>query len=440
MQNYFYTLADAVFSMRSADEIFTCYYSGESSDFVRFNHGKYRQQGHVEQHYLQIELIANRRSASYSLTLKGNQTEDIDTLQHIVTQLRSCIAVLPEDPYLLYATDVQSTTSCQDNQLPPIDTISEAVIESAQGLDLVGILAAGGIFRGFANSLGQRNYFSSYCFHIDCSLYHHQDKAIKLSFGGLKFDKAAWQREVELAKARLPILGHTPKSLTPGRYRVYLTPEALGELIGMLSWGGLSEKALRTKQSPLLHMRESGKELHPSVSLSENIQNGVGPSFTSDGFIKPAHLQLIEGGKLINCLISPRTAQEYSLKTNGSSDGEMPVSLEMAAGNLPQSEILARLGTGIYIGNLWYLNFSDKIAGKITGMTRFGTFWVENGQIVAPLNVMRFDDTIFHILGTGLEAITQERSFMIDNGTYEERSTHSTHLPGILVKDLQLTL
>lgn len=40
---------------------------------------------------------------------------------------------------------------------------------------------------------------------------------------------------------------------------------------------------------------------------------------------------------------------------------------------------------------LWYLNFSDRPGGRITGMTRFASFWVEDGRIVAPLNVMRFD-------------------------------------------------
>ena len=52
------------------------------------------------------------------------------------------------------------------------------------------------------------------------------------------------------------------------------------------------------------------------------------------------------------------------------------------------------MGTGVYIGNLGYLNYSDRTAGRMTGMTRFATFWVEDGQVVAPLNVMRFDDTI----------------------------------------------
>jgi predicted Zn-dependent protease len=98
------------------------------------------------------------------------------------------------------------------------------------------------------------------------------------------------------------------------------------------------------------------------------------------------------------------------------------------------------LDNGIYINNLWYLNYSDRAACRLTGMTRFATFWVEKGEIVAPLSVMRFDDTLYHILGEHLTALTAEREFIMETDTYENRSTSSTRLPGALVEKLILTL
>ena len=68
----------------------------------------------------------------------------------------------------------------------------------------------------------------------------------------------------------------------------------------------------------------------------------------------------------------------------------------------------SELGTGLYIGNLWYLNFSDRAACRTTGMTRFGTFWVEGGEIVAPIDVLRFDDTAYHLLGDRLAGLTDQ--------------------------------
>mgnify|MGYP001615086835 CR=1 FL=1 len=76
----------------------------------------------------------------------------------------------------------------------------------------------------------------------------------------------------------------------------------------------------------------------------------------------------------------------------------------------------------------------------MTGMTRFATFWVEQGEIKAPLNVMRFDDSAYRVLGENLIALTAERDWILDSGSYGERSTGSARLPGALVKDFALTL
>lgn len=118
----------------------------------------------------------------------------------------------------------------------------------------------------------------------------------------------------------------------------------------------------------------------------------------------------------------------------------MPESLDMAGGQLPEQEILRTLGTGVYINNVWYLNYSDRTACRMTGMTRFATFWVENGAIQAPLNVMRFDETLYRLLGEKLSALTIEREFILDPSTYGARSTASNRVPGALVEDFTFTL
>ena len=112
----------------------------------------------------------------------------------------------------------------------------------------------------------------------------------------------------------------------------------------------------------------------------------------------------------------------------------------MAAGRLVQADILKQLGTGLYISNLWYLNYSDQPAARMTGMTRFATFWVEDGQIIAPVNTMRFDDSVYSLLGSQLEALTVEREWLVSASTYDQRQTASNLLPGALVKTLTLTL
>lgn len=128
------------------------------------------------------------------------------------------------------------------------------------------------------------------------------------------------------------------------------------------------------------------------------------------------------------------------METNGADDHEFPAAIAMAPGLLPTDDVLRELGTGLYIGNLWYLNFSDRSACRTTGMTRFGTFWVEDGEIVAPIDVLRFDDTAFHLLGDRLVGLTDTAETILDSSTYEQRSTESLRLPGALVEEMIFTL
>jgi len=114
--------------------------------------------------------------------------------------------------------------------------------------------------------------------------------------------------------------------------------------------------------------------------------------------------------------------------------------LSIAGGNLSMRDSLAALDTGLAIGNLWYLNYSDRPACRMTGMTRFATFWVENGNVVAPVNVLRFDDTVYRMLGSNLEALTAETELLLDADTYGERGLRSAQLPGALVSEMAFTL
>lgn len=65
---------------------------------------------------------------------------------------------------------------------------------------------------------------------------------------------------------------------------------------------------------------------------------------------------------------------------------------------------------------------------------------IEDGQIVAPVSTMRFDDSVYSLLGDQLDALTSERELILSTSTYGERQTSSTLLPGALVKRLVLTL
>ncbi len=440
MQDDFNALSDHLTTLLQGDEAFTCGFQGEDSSFVRFNHGKVRQAGSVRQRAIALDWIRGRQHAAGMLTLTGDREVDLGRATSLATELRGKLSSLPEDPYLLYATDVHSTERLGENRLPDPESAVGEIQAAAADRDLVGIYAAGEICAGFSNSLGQRNWDRTHSYNFDWSFHHTADKAVKSSYAGFAWDADAFKHKVDLAGEQLEALKREPKAIAPGRYRVYLAPAAVHDILGILAWGGFGLKAHRTRQTPLLKLAEGDVALSPAVTVSENTAEGTAPNFQEKGFLRPDRVDLIREGKLTDWLVSPRSAQEYDVPTNGASAHESPLSIDMGPGEIAQADVLQALGTGIYIGNVWYLNYSDRSACRTTGMTRFATFWVEEGRIVAPLDVMRFDETIYRMLGDNLVGLTKERDWILASDTYGGRSTDSGRVPGALVEDFAFTL
>lgn len=438
MKDHFFGLADRLRGELRPAETLLCSLDAERSDFVRFNRGRVRQAGSVQQRYLSVRLVRERRQAAATVAVAGD-ADDWEIACGVLARLRDTLDSLPEDPWLLINESPVTTEAVRRGRLAAAEEIVEQVVGGAAGRDLVGALASGTIYRGFANSLGQRNWHEVDGFNLEWSLFLPGDKAVKTGYAGIDWEPAAFAAKLAAAGEELALLALPPRTIAPGEYRAYLGPRALDELIGLVCWGGFSARGRATKQSPLLRM-EHGATLSPQVTLVENTAEGVAPRFQHDGFVKPPSVTLIAGGKLGDALVAPRSAKEYGLETNAANAHESPESLDLAAGGLEPAAALAALDTGLRIDNLWYLNFSDRPAGRITGMTRFATFWVERGRIVAPVGAMRFDDTIYRMLGDNLVDLTRNRELLLDPSTYGERSTASARLPGALLRALKFTL
>jgi predicted Zn-dependent protease len=440
MQTYFNELADHLTSRLKGSEVYTCSFGGEDSDFVRFNNGAVRQAGNVTQREIFVDLIDGGRHAGGGITLSGDAPEDHARLDALLGRLREKLPHLREDPYLLYATENHSSERHGENTLPSAEDALASIRNTAAGLDLVGLYAAGEIGSGFANSLGQRNWFDSWSYNLDWSFYHTADKAVKSAYAGFAWDQDVFETKVRGAAHQLEAVKRKPMTVKPGRYRVFLAPAAVHDFVGMLGYGGFGLKAQKTKATPLLKMLSGEARLSPAITILENTAEGVAPNFQGSGFIRPDHVTLVREGTLADNLVSPRSAREYGVETNGASAGESPESLDLAGGALATERALSDLDTGIYIGNVHYLNYSDRSACRTTGMTRFATFWVEKGEIQAPLNVMRFDETAYRVLGENLVGLTAERDLILDPGTYAGRHTNSGRVPGALVEDFAFTL
>lgn len=434
----FFTLADRLNGRLTGSEVLFAGLGVEESDFLRLSQNRIRQAGSVHGATLGLALIDGGRQADGDCQLSGDADADQARALALLERLRERIAHVPDDPYLNFADTPIETFRDLPAELPSADEAIGTLLDLADGLDLVGIWAAGSMADGLASSIGHRCWHQSRSFNLDWSCYLDRDKAVKDAYSGFDWEPAVLAARLARQRERLSVMARAQRRIEPGRYRAYLAPAALQELTDMLAWGGFGLRDLRTRQTPLLALANGDLTLNPSLTLVEEHGRGLVPEFTGEGFAKPAEVSLIERGRFGTCLADARSAKEYGAEVNAAA--EYPQSIAVAAGELPLEQALARLGTGIYIGNLWYCNWSDRNACRMTGMTRFGTFWVEDGELAAPLAVMRFDDSLYRLLGDRLEGLTRERELILSAETYDGRSSDSALLPGALVSGIDLAL
>jgi len=433
------TLAEALFQELKANEHMTLSYVGEESLFIRINQAKVRQASDISQGHVSIDFFAGHRHTAITFSITGILEEDLKQALNILEECRKECEALPEDPYAIFPETGENSEEDHEGSLPPLETLADTLLSPAKSEDLVGLFASGTLMRGYMNSKGQRHWFSTENFCFDYSLYTPSQSAIKATYAGNDWHEAMYLSTLRQAKDQLKILEREPRKLNPGKYRIYFAPAAVAELVLVFSWHGLSGSALMQGHSPLKKLSTGESSLSPLFSLEEDFHQGLVPRFNEFGDVSPLKVPLITKGKLTSPLINRRTAQEYGLQSNGANMGEMPRSPRIHPGTLKEEKILTTLGTGLYISNLHYLNWSDLQHGRLTGMTRYGCFWVENGEIVSPIQNMRFDETLYHFWGSSLEDLSDQTVLVPKTSTYGERTLGGLSVPGMMVNDFSLT-
>jgi predicted Zn-dependent protease len=310
----------------------------------------------------------------------------------------------------------------------------------AAGAEFVGIHSQGPVCRGAASSAGARHWFATETFILDYSAYLSSGKAVKASYAGREWDPSEYRSRLARARDSLEALGKPAKAIEPGDYRAFLEPDALAEFIEFFSWYGLSERSIREGESAFVALREGRASFSPLFTLSQDFGLGAEPRFNELGELAPERLELIGSGRLASTLVSARSEKQYGTASNAAPEGEELRSASIAPGEIDGERALEALGTGLYVPNLHYLNWSDVAGARITGMTRFACLWVEGGKAVAPIKDLQFDDSLYRILGDKLEALTSRASLVADPSTYERRALGGSLLPGILVDGLTFTL
>ena len=441
LEKTFNQLIETLLNKKAEHEHFTVRLSSESSQFTRFNSAKVRQTGCVHDGSIQLNLMANQRTSSRQFPLTGNWDVDWELASTALQELRDELPLLPIDPYLVLPSGNHSSREINTGKLLTPEILVPSILETVTNLDFTGMYAGGIVIRGYGDSSGQKHWFVTDSFNLDYSLFMASGQAVKGTFAGSEWNEAAYLAKINDGKQQIEMLSRPVKELPKGQYKTYFAPAAVAELLGMLSWGAISEADIQQGNSALAALSRQEKQLSPKFTLKENFQSGLVPRFNNLGEMAAPELALIENGILINSLVNSRTAKEYNKPANGANGSETLRSPEISLGNLTFEQILPNLDTGLYVSNLHYLNWSDRPSGRITGMTRYACFWVENGEIVAPIENLRFDESLYRFWGAeNLIDLTNFQEFIPEVGTYGSRQLGGSLVPGMLVNDFTYTL
>lgn len=437
-QHFDQLCTDLLAKLTSGEEA-TINITAEETLFVRFNGNRVRQNTDVEQLNLALRLQSNGRTVEKSHTLSGQNETDQAALKRLLESCRQEALVLPFDPNQVAIENNGSSSEEFRGALLAPEEIVRAVVGPAEGCDLAGLYAGGTVIRGNRNSRGQSHWFATETFFLDYSLYNGP-QAAKGTYAGSHWNSADWAAKLQPTQALLQLLNKPQQDVKPGAYRTYFAPRAFSDLVGMLGWNALSAAAWKQGRSPFKKLAEKEVCLSPLLQIDENFALGLTPRFNSLGEVSQMSFPLIQSGELKTLLVSSRSAKEYGLLANGAGEAEAPRAMDVRCGTLEEKDVLKELGTGLYLSNLHYLNWSDPVSARVTGMTRYACFWVDGGEIVGPIKDLRWDESLYSAFGSKLMALTTHAEIDPAVDTYFQRALGGSRTPGALVDQFTFTL
>ena len=444
-ESVFYRLVEAVGNQAARQhQAFTLTLTGETSQFTRFNQAKVRQTGEVRDGQIRLALMTDERVTAAYLPFTSTFETDWLALQKTLSILQSELPQVPIDPYLVLpmATGQSRSREVRTGQLLRAEAVADTLLSPVQHLDFSGLYAGGISYRAYGDSAGNRHWFETPSFTLDYSLFGDRTgQAVKGTLAGNRWNQADYQHNIQQTQRQLNLLSKPVKAVPRGAYRTYLAPAAAADILDTMIWGGgLGEAALRQGNTAFSKLEKGEARLSEQFSLGENFQQTDVPRFNGRGVLAPSQLSVIQNGQWENALVNARSAKEYGKASNAANAAEVMRAPSVAPGTLSTDEVLSRLDTGLFISNLHYLNWSDLTAGRMTGMTRYACFWVEAGEIVAPIENLRFDDNLYRFLGEGLIDLTDRAVFLPAVDTYDRRSLGGLWIPGMLIDQFTYTL
>lgn len=274
------------------------------------------------------------------------------------------------------------------------------VLEPA-GQTAAGIYSTGASFDALLNTRGVR-------------LLHGETMA-RFSITAMASDSSGWAKAsatdvgaispVALARraAEKARASASPREMAPGRYKVILEPAAVLDLVGQI-FGDFSGTALSDQRS-FLTDRLGQTLFGANISINDDVRHPLqaGPPFDAEG-VPRTKLNLVQAGAPREVAYSRRAARDSGVAPTGhgfplpNDVGEAPVNIVIAGGDTSLAKMIEGMQRGLLVTRLWYIREVDPYEKIMTGMTRDGTFLVEDGRIVCGVRNFRFNQSVVEML------------------------------------------
>ncbi|MHB0999667.1 MAG: TldD/PmbA family protein [Armatimonadota bacterium] len=204
-----------------------------------------------------------------------------------------------------------------------------------------------------------------------------------------------------------------PESIEPGAYDVILLPYAVAEFMEFLAYTGFGALAVQEDRS-FMSGKFGERITGENISIWDDAldPDGLPRPFDPEGVPKK-RVDLIMNGIANAVVYDSYTANKEGKESTGHSTGgtgtfgPMPLNMFMKTGDATVEDMIASTKRGILVTRFHYANLIHPIQTLITGMTRDGTFLIDNGSVVKPLKNLRFTDNILERL-SNVEMISRD--------------------------------
>jgi len=203
--------------------------------------------------------------------------------------------------------------------------------------------------------------------------------------------------------------------IAPGVYTVILSPDAVSEILNYTGYSAFNGKMIMEGKSFVCHNK--GKKIFPeTITVSDDPFDELTLPIPFDLVGYPRErIDLIKNGVVEDGVYDHSTALRYNRKCTGNtlppeytSFGALPFNLTMKGGNNSFEELISNTKRGIYISRLHYVNMLNPMSVQLTGMTRDGTFLIEDGKMIKAIKNMRFNTSVIDML-KAVDMISKER-------------------------------